>query len=151
MESPRDLALVAGASSGLGEALAVRLAKDSRDVVIVALRRERLEALAARLQAETGASVDVLVAGLTCPGDLLLVEERIVREGRLDLLVTNAGFAGYGALVEIEPRVAGVPLLTAGDVAQAIVAGLGLGETLCAPTLEDATQLRDCANCSRRP
>ena len=106
MESTRDLALVTGASSGIGEALAERLAKDGRDVLIVARRRERLEALAARLRAETGAFVDLLVADLTDPEELLLVEERIARETRLDLLVNNAGFAGYGPFAEIEPDVA---------------------------------------------
>src|SRR5450759_4368553 len=106
MESTRNLALVTGASSGIGTALAERLAKDGRDVLIVARRRERLEALAARLQAETGVEVDLLVADLTDPAQLLLVEERIAREGRLDLLVNNAGFAGYGPFAEIEPGVA---------------------------------------------
>lgn len=82
MGSTRNLALVTGASSGIGAALAERLAKDGRDVLIVARRRERLEALAARLQAETGVDVDLLVADLTDPEQLLLVEERIAREGR---------------------------------------------------------------------
>ena len=106
MESTRNLALVTGASSGIGTALAERLAKDGRDVLIVARRRERLEALAARLQAETGVNVDLRVADLTNPEQLLLVEDRIAREGQLDLLVNNAGFAGYGPFAEIEPGVA---------------------------------------------
>jgi short-subunit dehydrogenase len=100
MESSRNLALVTGASSGIGAALAERLARDGRDVLIVARRRERLEALAARLQAETGVAVDLFVADLTDPEQLLLVEDRIAREGRLDLLVNNAGFAGYGPFAE---------------------------------------------------
>jgi uncharacterized protein len=238
MESTRNLALVTGASSGIGAALAERLARDGRDMLIVARRRERLETLAARLQAETGVAVELLVADLTDPEQLLLVENRIAQEGRLDLLVNNAGFAGYGPFSEIEPgvavrlnaihilaplrltraalpgmiahgrgavvnvasllalsgpltlpmagratyagaksflltftqllaaelegsgvqamvclpgmvesefhgigggRFASVPLMTAEDVAQAIVVGLELGETVCAPTLEDAT------------
>jgi len=59
MESTRTLALVTGASSGIGAALAERPAKDGRDVLIVARRRERLEALAARLQSETDVAIEL--------------------------------------------------------------------------------------------
>ena len=67
MESDRSLAIVTGASSGIGAALAERLARDGRDVVLVARRRDRLEQLAARLRAETAVEADVLVADLTDP------------------------------------------------------------------------------------
>jgi uncharacterized protein len=119
MESSRNLALVTGASSGIGAALAERLARDGRDVLIVARRRERLEALAARLQAETGAAVDSLVADLTDPEQLAVVEQRIAREERLDLLVNNAGFAGYGPFAEIDRDVAGRLAAIHGTVAEA--------------------------------
>jgi short-subunit dehydrogenase len=94
MGSTRHLALVTGASSGIGAALAERLAGDGRDVLLVARRRARLEELAARLRAESGVEVAVLAADLTDPKQLFLVEERIAAEERLDLLVNNAGFAG---------------------------------------------------------
>jgi short-subunit dehydrogenase len=67
MESQRSVALVTGASSGIGAALSERLARDGRDLVIVARRRERLEALAKRLQASAGVAVEVLAADLTKP------------------------------------------------------------------------------------
>jgi short-subunit dehydrogenase len=105
LTSERTLALVTGASSGIGAALAERLAGDGHDLIIVARRRERLEALAERLQAETGVAVEVLVADLTNADDLHRVEARVADEARLELLVNNAGFPGYGPFAEIDPDV----------------------------------------------
>ena len=95
MDSSQPLALVTGASSGIGATFARRLAKNSYRVILVARRRERLEALAGEL---TGA--EVLVADLTRDEDLRLVEERIARAGNLDLLVNNAGFGTTGRFFE---------------------------------------------------
>ncbi len=102
--SERPLALVTGASSGIGQALAERLARDGHDLIVVARRRERLEALAERLAAETGAIVEVLAADLTRDDDVAAVERRIAGEPRLSLLVNNAGFSGYGPFTEVDPE-----------------------------------------------
>lgn len=106
MEAKRSVALVTGASSGIGAALAERLARDGRDLVIVARRRQRLDALATRLQAETGVTVEVLAADLTEPAQLQQVVERLHEDERIDLLVNNAGFGGYGPFAELEPTFA---------------------------------------------
>ncbi len=103
METDRRIALITGASSGIGAALAERLARDGHDLVIVARRRERLEALARRLEAETEAAVEVLPADLTEREQLLAVEDRVGADPPVDLLVNNAGFAGYGPMTELEP------------------------------------------------
>lgn len=101
MSSERAVALVTGASSGIGAALAERLAEDGRDLVIVARRKERLEALAQRLQVRTGAAVEVMVVDLTVPEELAAVERRIADEPRLDVVVNNAGFGAYGPFAEL--------------------------------------------------
>ena len=95
MEAKRSVALVTGASSGIGAALSERLARDGRDLVIVARRRIRLETLATRLQAEAGVSVEVLAADLTDPAELQRVMERLDEDERIDLLVNNAGFGDF--------------------------------------------------------
>lgn len=103
MESERSVAVITGASSGIGAALAERLARDGRDLVVVARRKERLEALARRLEADTGVNVEVMVVDLTIPEQVEQVEERIAGEPRLDLLVNNAGFGVYGPFAELNP------------------------------------------------
>jgi len=106
MPHDRRLALVTGASSGIGQALAERLARDGHDLIVVARRRDRLTALAERLTDETGAEVEVLVADLTAADDVHRLKERVAGEPRLHLLVNNAGFAGYGPFVELDPATA---------------------------------------------
>ncbi len=85
------IALVTGASSGIGEATALALAQAGAKVAIAARRRDRLDALAKRLEA-LGAETLVLEADLLDEH----VAQRIVADteehfGRLDILVNNAG------------------------------------------------------------
>ena len=99
----RPVALVTGASSGLGAAFAERLAREGYDLIVAARRGERLEDLRERLEKNEGIKVDVMVADLANSSDLRLVEERAANESRLELLVNNAGFAGYMPVIELGP------------------------------------------------
>jgi len=96
------LALVTGASSGIGRAIAVRLAADGSDLIVVARRADRLEALADELRSAHRVKVDVLVADVTDPDQLAAVEDRL-RTGAppVDLLVNNAGAGGQGSFADI--------------------------------------------------
>lgn len=95
------VALVTGASSGLGEAFARRLAAQGSKVVLVARRRDRLEQVAQAAQ-EAGGQAEVLVADLTVPAQLGSVEERLRGRGQpVDLLVNNAGFGTSGPFLEL--------------------------------------------------
>ena len=94
--SVRPLALVTGASSGLGEAFVRALAQRGYDLILVASRAERLAALATQVGA-AGVAAEVLPADLTNDADLARVADRIRTCPRLALLVNNAGF-GLDAL-----------------------------------------------------
>ncbi|TMD67169.1 MAG: SDR family NAD(P)-dependent oxidoreductase [Chloroflexi bacterium] len=100
----RSVALVTGASSGIGASYAARLAQDGYDLVLVARRRDRLEELAGRLRTQ-GSTAEVLPADLTDPGDLTKVETRASR-GDIEFLVNNAGFAGYRPFAELDSKIA---------------------------------------------
>lgn len=98
MSAARPLALVTGASSGIGLAFAEVLAEAGHDLVLVARRADRLHALAQRLQALHRVHAHVLTADLGVIGE----PERIASwlQGRrleLDVLVNNAGYALPGS------------------------------------------------------
>jgi uncharacterized protein len=100
--SPRTspgTALVTGASSGIGAVYADRLARRGYDLVLVARDATRLAALAERLRQDTGVHAEVLQADLTDRADLARVEQRLQADGRISLLVNNAGMAVSGTLV----------------------------------------------------
>lgn len=93
----RDVVLVTGASSGIGEQLARRIAREKRDLVLVARRADRLEELAAALRAQHGVAVDVVPQDLVDPaGPDALVAELDRRGLDVDWLVNNAGFGTSG-------------------------------------------------------
>jgi NADP-dependent 3-hydroxy acid dehydrogenase YdfG len=93
---------ITGASSGIGEAIAVRLAAEGAKVVLGARRVDRLEKLAARI---TGAGGEVAYRGVdvTDRADVAgLVDEAQRRFGRLDVLVGNAGIATVAPLDDLD-------------------------------------------------
>jgi short-subunit dehydrogenase len=100
MGGSRPLALVTGASAGIGAVYARRLAGEGYDLVLVARRRERLETLAAELQSRFGGRAEVLPADLTLDADLKAVEGRIASAENLEFLLNNAGFGAGGRFWE---------------------------------------------------
>ncbi len=86
-------ALVTGASTGLGRAFALELARRGHHLVLVARDRQRLADLAGHLQREYAVQAEVLVADLADRAQTERVAERLRDEHRpVDLLVNNAGF-----------------------------------------------------------
>jgi uncharacterized protein len=97
--------MVTGASSGIGQAFAERLAEEGWDLVVVARRLERLRELAVRLESGDGVSVRVVEADLSDVAQLTAVAAEGA-EMELELLVNNAALAHYMPFVELPPEAA---------------------------------------------
>jgi NAD(P)-dependent dehydrogenase (short-subunit alcohol dehydrogenase family) len=127
------VALVTGASSGIGAALAEEFARRGADVVATARRRERLEAVAVGVR-DLGRRAVAEPGDVTRDGDLERVVERGLGElGRLDWVVANAGFGVAGSFDrlalddfrrQIETNVFGV-LRTVYATREALIASRG--------------------------
>jgi short-subunit dehydrogenase len=97
-------ALVTGASSGIGEQFARRLAGRRVHLVLAARNRERLERLAAELRAADGVSVHVVPADLSVPAGADELVEAVTSHGAsIDLLINNAGVGFQGRFVDQDP------------------------------------------------
>jgi short-subunit dehydrogenase len=102
MATPRPLALVTGASAGIGLELARQLAADGHDLVLVARRGDALERLAAELRAAHGIAAHVWPADLGDPQAPRQLQARADAEClAVDVLVNNAGYGALGAFAEL--------------------------------------------------
>lgn len=95
-------ALVTGASAGIGDAFAHRLAAEGTALVLVARDKQRLQALAGELERAHAVEVEVLAADLADAKDAARVAERLCVEPSIDLLVNNAGVGSRGDFAELE-------------------------------------------------
>ncbi|MDB5960851.1 MAG: hypothetical protein JWP59_2145 [Massilia sp.] len=96
-EAKGDWALVTGASSGIGQEFAIQLARAGMHLVLVARRRERLEALALNLQQDYGVQTRVIAADLTERDQAARVHAELSRDGiKVRLLCNNAGSGRWG-------------------------------------------------------
>lgn len=98
------MAVVTGASSGIGAAFAARLAAEGHDLVLVARRADRLQAVAERLSARHAVEAAPFVCDLTDPQALHGLEDRLAGEGRLAVLVNNAGIGTAAPFLESSPE-----------------------------------------------
>ena len=94
--------LVTGASYGIGESFARRMAADGANVIITARSRDRLDAMANELRSRHKVEVEVIEADLgrpTAPEEIFSATEG--RGRRVDLLVNNAGFGAVGNFADL--------------------------------------------------
>ena len=97
------VAVVTGASSGIGEAIAEVLAERGHDLGVTARRRERLEALATRPESAHDIAVHVIERDLGEHGGADALYGDVAALGkRVDVLVNNAGFGVYGSSIEAD-------------------------------------------------
>jgi short-subunit dehydrogenase len=99
----REIALITGASGGIGLTMAELLAERDFDLVVVARRQRELEELAQRCRIRHGTQVTVLPMDLVEPGAAAeLVRQLEDQHLRVDLLVNNAGLMDMGVFAEID-------------------------------------------------
>lgn len=102
-EANRPLAVVTGASAGIGKEFCERLATRRYDLLVVARDAARLEALRRELEARYGISVDVFPADLALDDDVTRLAGLIAGSPHLAVLVNNAGFGTRGGLADASP------------------------------------------------
>src|SRR5512145_2052922 len=98
----QKLAVVTGASAGIGRALALMLAAEGRPVLAVARRADRLADLMAEAEARGGAKIQMLPIDVSSPHAAEQVAQRARELGGASLLVNNAGFGAYGRFEKLE-------------------------------------------------
>ena len=102
INSSVGVALVTGASSGIGAVYAKRLVKRGYDLILVARREERLQALAAQLEEQYHNKIDIVVADLTQTHDVALVLEKINTTQNFCMLVNCAGVGALGLAQQVD-------------------------------------------------
>jgi short-subunit dehydrogenase len=99
-----QVALITGASSGIGSAYARAFAARGASLVVVARSADKLEALADELRARHSVPVEVIAQDLSVPESSKALLEKVANLGRqVDILINNAGFGTYGSFVDLDP------------------------------------------------
>lgn len=98
------VAAVTGASSGIGAATAVALARQGASVMLIARRIDRLEAVAREVEA-VGGTARVLAHDVRDGAGLArVIDESAARWGRLDILINNAGYGSWERTADADPE-----------------------------------------------
>jgi uncharacterized protein len=87
----KGVAMITGASTGIGAVYADRLARRGHDLILVARSSKPLLALASKISEDTGRDVEVLTADLLSSQQVTQVEDRLHTDTRISVLVNNAG------------------------------------------------------------
>lgn len=90
------IAIITGASSGIGESFAIELAAMKHDITLVARRPDKLEQLAKDLREKYEINVNIIIADLSTEQGIEIVENYIKKTPNLDLLINCAGFGLRG-------------------------------------------------------
>jgi len=100
--SDKGVALITGASTGIGAVYADRLAKRGYDLILVARNAQRLASVADRVRGETGREITVLPADLGNKADLAKVEAVLRDDLTITALVNNAGIGSVASILQAD-------------------------------------------------
>jgi short-subunit dehydrogenase len=97
-------ALITGASAGIGEAYARKLAEQGFNVILTARRKNKLENLASELENDYNISTEIIVADLSLLSDIEQMYKQLEEREDIDILINNAGFGtpDYFDIVPLE-------------------------------------------------
>ena len=97
----KKMALITGASSGIGKELAKIQAEKGGDMVLIARSKDKLEALKSELEEKHSVQVEIMARDLTDPHAPKLIYDEVKAAGiQIDYLINNAGFGGHGKFHE---------------------------------------------------
>jgi uncharacterized protein len=102
--SNKGIALITGASTGIGAVYADRLAKRGYDLILVARSKDKLDDVAKHIQSATGRKAEILQADLSLPVDVKRVADRLASDSSITAFVNNAGIASASKLLESDPE-----------------------------------------------
>ena len=100
MSKLNKLAVITGASSGIGEEFAIRLASDSYDLILTARREDKLANIKQLLEAKNNIKVEIIPGDLSKSEDISSLAE-ILREKPVHTLINNAGYSILGEFQKI--------------------------------------------------
>lgn len=101
LEIMKNVALITGASSGLGKEFALLHAENGGDVIIVARRRDKLEEVKSAIEIKYNTKVKIIVKDLTQPEAPKEIYDEVTKENiTINYLINNAGFGGHGKFHE---------------------------------------------------
>ncbi|MGO4209307.1 SDR family NAD(P)-dependent oxidoreductase, partial [Terriglobus sp. YAF25] len=96
----KGIALITGASTGIGAVYADRLAKQGYDLILVARDAAKLQQHAQHIAGETGRKIETVTADLANKSDLARIEEILRNNQKITVLVNNAGLGATGKLID---------------------------------------------------
>ncbi len=99
----KGIAVITGASTGIGAVYADRLARRGYDLLLVARSTRRLDKLAEKLAGETGRKIEVMTADLTNRGDVAGLVQLLREDPRVTIVVNNAGVGATAPLLNSDP------------------------------------------------
>lgn len=101
-QNMKNLALITGASSGIGEAFARKLASQGFNLIIIARRKKRLQQLADELIRKYSIEIEILSADLAKDQEIEKIEQRIKKSNDITMLINNAGFGTRGYFADVD-------------------------------------------------